>query len=129
MRFILFQNFRIVDEIVFIYEKEYPFFDDQFPFLVDKQGDHSLIFPDLDFHGVWILAEFGARVSADFIKQFRYFSDSFIVSGDIRHQREHSRFEHMTQECISQSSSFSRTLDEPWNIDDVEMGFLHGDGT
>ena len=127
--FILFQNFRIVDEIVFIDEEHHPFFDDQFPFLVDKQGDHSLIFSDLDFHRIRIFAEFGARVGTDFIKQFWNFSNSFIISGYIAYQAEHSRLEDMTQERVSQSSSFSRTFDEPRNIDDIEMSLLHGDRT
>lgn len=124
MHFIFFENLWIVDEIIFIDEKEHPFFDNQFSFLVNKQGDHSLIFSDLNFYRVRILAKFGARISADFIEQFWNLRDSFVIPRNIANHTKNSRFENMAQKCVAKSSPFGSAFDETGNIDDIEMSFL-----
>ena len=54
--FVLFEDFRIVDKIVFIDQEEHPFFYDHFPFFVDTEGNHAFIFSDLDLYCIRIFA-------------------------------------------------------------------------
>jgi hypothetical protein len=126
LNLIFFENFLIVDEIIFIDEEKHPFLDDQFSFLVDKQGDHSLIFSYLNFNSIRIFAEFGARIGADFVEQFRYFRDSFIVSRNIADETKNPRFENMAEKSVPEPLPFGSSFYQSWNVYHIEMGFLHG---
>jgi len=124
--FIFFEDVCIIDEVIFVDEEEHSFFDDEFPLFVDKQGDHSLIFSDLNLNRIWIFAEFGTRIGTDFLKQFWNLVDPLVIPRDITDEAKYSCFENVAKKRIPQSLPFSSTLDEAWDIYDIEIGLLHG---
>jgi hypothetical protein len=126
---VFFEDFRIIDEIVFVDQKKHPLFNNQFTFFVDKQGYHTFIFSNLNLYSVGIFAKFGARIGTNLFEQFWDLAYSLVISRDIADHTKNSRLENMTQKCVSQSSSFCSTLDETWDIYNIEMSLLYGNGT
>ena len=121
---IFFEDLGIVDKIVFVDQEEYPFFDHQFAFFVDIQGNHIVVISNLDFYRVGIFAQFGTCIPTNFFQQVWYLCDSLIISSNISNQTKYSRFEDMTKKRVSESSPFCSTFYQSWNIYDIEMGLL-----
>lgn len=126
---IFLQDLLVVDEVVFVDQKHHPLLDDEISLFVGVERDEAVIFPDLDLYMFIVTAELIVGVCDDLVEQFRDLGDSFVVSGDIAHQAEHSRFEHMAQERIAEPFAFGSSFDQSRDIYDIEIRLLHRHGT